>query len=153
MGTTIAQTLAGSTISISAALPATFDYAGFSALSYTVVGEITDLGTGLGKKYTLVQHAPVGDRKIFKFRGNYNNGTLALKFARATAITTNAGQTLLNAAAASDNDYSFLITLQDTSKIYFTAKTMEALIDMGTVNNLLMGAASLEVNSDIVEHA
>ncbi len=149
--TTIAQTLAGSTLKISASLPATYDAAGFGALSYTTVAEITDLGSGLGKKYDLVTHSPVGDRKKYKFRGGYDNGTLAVKMASATSTATDAGQTLLIAASNSDADYSFKITVQDGSDYFFTAKTMNFTTDFGTLNNILMAAAELQVNSDIVQ--
>lgn len=150
---TISQTLAGSVMKISASLPATYDYTGFSALSYTTIAEITDMGTGLGKKYDLVTHQPVADRKKYKFRGGYDNGQLQVKLGRATATTTDAGQTLLIAASNSDADYSFEIVVQDGTKFYFTAKTMSFTMGMGTLNNILMGDVDLQVNSDIVEHA
>lgn len=149
--TTIAQTLAGSTLKISASLPATYDSTGFAALTYTTVAEVTDLGSGLGKKYNKAQHEPVNDRKIYKFKTNYDNGSLTVKMARATATTTDAGQTLLIAAVSSDADYSFKITLQDGSDLYFTAKTMSFAADLGTGSSILTATAMLEVNSDIVE--
>ncbi len=43
--TTKAQTVAGTTIGISASLPATYDSTGFAALSYTTIGEVTDIGS------------------------------------------------------------------------------------------------------------
>lgn len=55
----LAQSVAGSTLKISAALPATYDAAGFTALSYTAVSEITDMGS-LGKDFSLISHNPVG---------------------------------------------------------------------------------------------
>lgn len=149
--TTIAQTLAGSTLRVSAALPATYDAAGFGALSYTVVAEVTDLGSGLGRKYGKVTHEPVNDRQIYKFKTNYDNGTLALKMARSTATTTDAGQTLLTAAVNSDADYSFKITLQDGSDLFFSAKVMSFTADLGTGSNILTATAELEVNSAVIE--
>lgn len=151
--TTIAQTVAGSTLRISASLPATYDSTGFSALSYTLIAEITDLGSGLGKKYDLVEHRPVNDRKKYKFKGGYDNGTLSIKMASSTANASDAGQTLLKAAAASDASYSFKLTVQDGADYYFTAKTMSALTDYGTINNILMLNAELQIDSDIVETA
>lgn len=149
--TTIAQTLAGSVLKVSASLPATYDAAGFAAVSYTTVAEVTDLGSGLGKKYGKATHEPVNDRKIYKFKTNYDNGTLSVKMARATATTTDAGQTLLAAARDSDADYSFKITLQDGSDLYFTAKVMSFTADLGTGSSILTAMAELEVNSDVVE--
>lgn len=109
------------------------------------------MGSGLGRKYNKVTHEPVNDRQIYKFRGNYDNGTLSIKMARATATTTDAGQTLLTAALATDTDYSYKITLQDGSDLYFQAKCMSFTADLGTVNGILSATAELEVNSGIVE--
>ncbi len=148
--TTLAQSVAGSLLKISAALPATYDSTGFGALTYTTVAEIVDLGSGLGKKYDLVTHTPVGDRKKYKFKGGYDNGALSVKMASATSNVADAGQTLLIAAAASDADYSFKITIQDGSDYYFTAKTMNFTTDFGTLNNILMANAELQITSDIV---
>lgn len=148
--TTIAQSVAGTTLRISASLPATYDSAGFSALSYTLVSEITDMGD-LGKEYTLITHNPVNDRKTYKFKGSYNNGSLALKLARATLVTTDAGQTIMIASAASDASYSYKITFQDGGDLYFTGKTLSFKTMIGSVNNILQAEAKIEVDSDITE--
>lgn len=149
--TTIAQSVAGSTLKVSASLPATYDSAGFAALTYTTVAEVTDLGSGLGKKYDMIEHRPVNDRKKYKFKGGYDNGSLAIKLASATATATDAGQTLMIAASNSDADYSFKITVQDGSDYYFTAKCMNFTTDFGTLNNILAANAELQVTSDIVQ--
>lgn len=109
------------------------------------------MGTGLGRKYTLVTHSPVNDRQKYKFKGDYDNGTLSLKMAKATLVATDAGQTLLQAAAASDASYSFNIHFQDGSDMYFTAKCMGFMTDMGTINNILSAGAELQIDSVIVE--
>lgn len=148
--TTIAQTIAGSTLKISAALPATYDSTGFTALSYTTVAEVVDYGS-VGKAYDMVEHRPVNDRKKYKLKGGYDNGSMQLKLARSTATTTDAGQTILKAAADSDADYSFKITFQDNSDFYFTAKAMDFVTNMGTINSILGLSVKLELNSDIIE--
>lgn len=146
---TLAISAAGTTFGVSASLPATYDAAGFVALTYTTIAEVTDIGS-LGKDYTLISHNPVGDRKTYKFKGSYNNGSISLKFAKALA---DAGQTLMVAAAASDASYSFHITLQDSRDMYFTGKTMSFMTNIGSVNNILGGEAKIEIDSDIVETA
>jgi hypothetical protein len=52
------ETVAGSTLSVSVAAPATYDTAGYTALTYTPVGEITDLGSGLGRDYNTTPIRP-----------------------------------------------------------------------------------------------
>ena len=50
----------GATLETSAALPATFDASGYTALTYTVVGEILNVGD-LGQTFTLITQQPLGD--------------------------------------------------------------------------------------------
>lgn len=147
--TTLAISAAGATLSISVTLPATYDAAGFAAVSYTSIAEITDIGE-LGKKYTLVTHAPVGDRKLYKFKGGYDNGQLQIQLAKATS---NAGQTILLAAAGSDASYSFRITMQDATDMYFTGKAMSFVSKVGGVNNIYGATVEVQLDSDIVETA
>ena len=58
----LAVTSAGTKLYVSASLPATYNSAGFGALTWTEVGEITDFGEW-GKEYTVVNHNPVGTRQ------------------------------------------------------------------------------------------
>jgi len=141
------MTSAGSTLGISTSLPATYDAAGFNALTYTAVGEITDLGE-FGTEYNLVSHTALGNRRVRKFKGSYNNGQLALQMGRDT---TDAGQTALRLALASDNSYSFKVTLQNGTKLMFTAKVMSYKTSIGSVDQITGASTSLEVDSDIVE--
>lgn len=146
--TSLAKTSAGTTMSVSASLPATYDAAGFGALSYTAIAEVTDMGQ-VGKVYTKVTHNPVADRKTYKFRGSYDNGTIALKMARAFS---DGGQTLLVAAAASDTAYSYKIQLQGSGTIlYFTALALSLVTVVSTVNTITAADMNLELVSDITE--
>lgn len=101
--------------------------------------------------YDLVEHRPVNDRKKYKMKGGYDSGSMQLKLARMTALTTDAGQVILQTASNSDADYSFVITFQDQSNFYFTAKAMDFQTDMGTINSILGLSVKLELVSDIVE--
>lgn len=150
--TTIAQTIAGATLKISASLPATYNAAGFEALSFTTIAEVTDFGS-VGKVYDMVEHRPVNDRKKYKLKGGYDNGSMQLKLARMTAVTTDAGQVILQAASNSDADYSFAIFFQDGSNFYMTAKAMDFQTDMGSINSILGLSVKLELQSDITETA
>lgn len=141
------MTSAGSLLALSASLPGTYDATGFNALSWTNVGEITDLGE-FGKEYNLVTHTPVGNRQVKKFKGSYNNGSLQLQMARDTADT---GQTLIRTALASDNSYSVRVTLQNNTKLYFTAKVMSYKTAVGSVDSMTGASTTLEIDSDIVE--
>lgn len=141
------MTSAGSTLSIATGSPTTYDAAGFTALTYVVVGEITDLGE-LGKEFNVVNHSPVGSRAIKKFKGSYNNGSMAIQMARDTS---NLGQVAMAAALESDADYSFTITLQDLTKVHFVGKLVSFKLAIGSVDQITGSNCTIEISGDIVE--
>lgn len=147
---TIPFTSAGSKLSISAVLPATFDAAGYGALTFAEVGEVTDLGE-FGREYALVTHNPIGTRKTLKRKGSYNEGALALQMAR---VPGDAGHIILIAARDDDASYAFSVELQDGTLMYFTAQTMSYKTGVGSVDTITGATANLEIDSDeIVEVA
>lgn len=143
------MTSAGSTLALSAAAPATIDAAGFGALTYTTVGEITDLGE-VGKEYNVVNHSPLGDRRIRKFKGSYNNGSMQIQMGRDV---DDAGQTLLRAAVDSDANYSFKLTLQNGRKMFFQAQATSSKVSIGSVDQITSMTTTVEVVSEIIEVA
>lgn len=145
---TLAQSVAGTTLSISATLPATYDAVGFAAVSYTVIAEVTDMGS-FGREYAMISHTPVGDRNTYKLKGNFNNGSLAVKMAKAQDV----GQALLVAASTSDADYTFMFTFQDGRNAYMTGKCMSYITSVGSVNQILGADAKIEITSSVVETA
>ena len=86
-----AYTAAGTTLGISASLPASFDAAGFNAVTHTTIGEITDIGGTIGRVYNLVTHNPIGSRATVKKKGSYNSGSVTVAVALDTA---DAGQVI-----------------------------------------------------------
>lgn len=141
------MTSAGSTIEIGAALPTTYDQAGYEAVVWTMIGEVTDLGE-FGTEYNLVSHTSLGQRQTKKFKGSYNNGSLQLQMGRDT---DNAGQAALQAALDSDASYPFSVTLQDGTKIYFTGKVMSYRTAVGSVDQITGATTTIEIDSDILE--
>lgn len=141
------QTTAGATFKLSAGVPATFDAAGFAALTYTLIGEVTDMG-GVGKTYNIVNHNPISNRRTRKLKGSYDPGDITLQYARDFA---DAGQDLLYAASNSDSPYAVEITLQDGSKMYFTALVASYKTTMGSVDQIVAGEALLTLQTDVIE--
>ncbi len=117
MAATEVQTVAGTKIGISAGSPATFDDAGYSALTFSNIGEITDGGSH-GRVYAEVTHQPIDTRATRKFKGTFNEGTKTLQLAISAG---DAGQVLLRAALLSDAPYSFKVTYQGGDIDYFQA--------------------------------
>lgn len=141
------MTAAGSTVSVSAVLPSTYDGAGFNALTFTAVGEVTDVSE-FGREYNLVTHTPIASRVAKKFKGSYNNGNVTLQFGRDMA---NAGQTALMTAASSDASYAVRLVLQDGTKIYFTGQVMSFKTTLGNADSITGGSVTIEIDNDIIE--
>src|SRR5690606_40955577 len=64
-------TSAGTTLGLSAAAPATYDAAGYAALTFTQIGEVSDLGDIPARIYELVTWQPLAERGMRKAKGGY----------------------------------------------------------------------------------
>lgn len=137
------RTSAGTTLRVSAAAPGTFNSAGYAALTFTAVGEITDLGE-FGREYALVTHNPVGNRSTQKFKGSFNEGTINLSLG---LDTDDAGQILLKTASNADTAYSFEIVTQNTDKYYFQAMVMSFKVGVGSVDSITTATVTLELTT------
>ena len=136
-------TSAGTTLAVYASTPATFNVAGYSALSVTNVGEITDLGE-FGREYALVTHNPVGSRGTQKFKGSFNEGTMTLSLG---LDTDDAGQIIMKAGSLSDANYSFEVTTQNGDIYYFQAKVMSWKVGVGGVDSITTATCTLELTT------
>jgi hypothetical protein len=140
------RTSAGTKLYVSAAAPATYNVAGFEALTFTEIGEITDLGS-FGKKYNLVTFNALGDRKTVKRKGSYNNGTLSLKLGSSV---TDAGQVIMEAQALLDTSPSFKVMTQSGSLYYFSGQVMGWMLEVGSVDQIMGASADVEIDNDII---
>lgn len=137
------KTSAGTILSTSAGVPSTFDSTGYGALTWTAIGEVTDLGE-LGREYTLVTHNPVGNRSTQKYKGSFNEGKMSLKIGFDFA---DAGQVLLKAALLLDTPYAFKMVIQSGRIFYFQALVMQVKPNVGSVNNITTAAVELEITT------
>lgn len=138
------MTTAGTTLGISAGVPATFDPAGFSALTYTDIGEITEIGGDIGRIYNVVNHNPISTRATIKMKGSFNSGSLQLTLA---IDADDAGQTLAEAALNSDAKYAFKMELQDGTVIYFQGLVTSFPINPGGVDTVTAGTLNVEITA------
>jgi hypothetical protein len=111
------------------------------------VGEITDLGSGLGRDYNTTTHSPIATRQVIEKKGSYKLGELALVMAWDM---NDAGQDLLRAAALDDSVLSVKIVKQGGDVRYFTAQVKEFVENFGTVDNVVQGKCTLLRQKDIV---
>lgn len=143
-------TSTGTLYAISAAVPATYDSAGFAALTWTDVAEVTDMGE-YGATYEVVSHNPLATRRTVKRKGTVNDGALAMQLGRDPA---DAGQALIIAGvdgAARDTVHSHRVTLQDGTIQYVTGQLFSYTTNVGSSNQIVGAAVTVELDNVIVE--
>ena len=138
------ETVAGTTIGISVAQPATFNAAGYAALTFTAIGEITDGGSH-GRTYAEVTHQPIGTRGTAKFKGSFSEGNKTLQLA---INDDDAGQVLLKTALNSDNDFSFEVAYQGGAIDYFQAKVLSFEKATSGVDSMLSATVQLSLTTN-----
>lgn len=99
----------GSKLYVSSALPATETKAGYTALTWVLVGDTIEIGE-YGVEYTIIEHNPIDSAVTQKIKGNASYGSLASKIG---SVPADAGQVILLAASTSTNDYAFKIEKTD----------------------------------------
>lgn len=149
MAASKAMTSAGTSISISAVLPAAYTAAGFAAVPviFTEIGEVSDLGE-FGREYNVVKFNPLKDRRTVKRKGSYDDGTVQVQLAK---VAKEAGQIILKTALNSDASHAFKIVLQDGTIFYFTAQVSSGTTNVGNVDQITSGTFKLEIDNDIIE--
>ena len=143
------QTAASTTLGVSASLPATYDVTGYAALSYTLIGEVENLGE-FGQTYNLVSFLPLAQRGASKVKGSYNNGRFEPQLALDVA---DAGQVIMLAALASDNQYAFEVTLNGGEIFYFSGLVMKFAPVINTVDDIVRRSSIIEIGREFVVEA
>jgi len=110
----------GGFLSVSAAAPATFDAAGYAALTFTDVGEASEVPE-FGAAYSAVTFTPLKTGIVNKFHGELNYGSITIPLGYDSA---DAGQIILLAALASKDEISFRETRSDGTIRYIMGKVM-----------------------------
>jgi hypothetical protein len=98
---------AGATFGLSAAAPATFNAAGYQALTFTEVGKITAMSGIPARIFNMVTLNYLASGGTDKAKGSYDLGTTTLTVA---LDADDAGQDLLLTANDSRNTYSVELT-------------------------------------------
>ena len=110
----------GGFLSASAATPATFDATGYAALSWTELGETSEIPE-YGAAHSAATFTPLKSGIVNKFHGELNYGSVTLPMGYDS---TDAGQVILLAALASKDEISFRETRSDGSIRYIMGKVM-----------------------------
>ena len=141
---TTVQSLAGATLAVSNALPATFDAAGYAASSmvYTPVGEVEDYGDhGLTRSVT--KFTPVDTAVVAKRPGAKDYGEMNLKIGN---VPSDAGQAILRTAVESNNPRAFKMTYPSGEVHYLSALVTSFVNVDGTVDNVQRVTVKLDLD-------
>lgn len=141
------RTSAGTKFSIASGVPTNYNEAGFALLSFSEVGEVTNI-PAYGGQFDLVTHSPLGSRAVVKRKGSINYGSVTLEIGRDVQ---DAGQEMLRTAFEEDATYSFFVELQDGTKQYFTGQVFSYTTNPGTSNQITSIGCQIEIDTEILE--
>jgi hypothetical protein len=141
----------GTVVSVSANAPATYNSAGFAALTWSPCGELAEL-PAFGAEAALATHTPLATGIVAKRRGSLNYGSVALTMA---VSDTDTGQTVLQdaaeAAAGTDAQVSVKVVLVNAEIQYFTAQVMSYKTNVGNADAITMAEVTLEIDNSVVK--
>lgn len=104
----------GATLAVSAALPGSFNSAGYAALSWTTVGQVETIGQ-TGDSVSAIEFTPLATGRKERAAGEIDGGQREIKYRDDPA---DAGQTILATNNNTDNNVSWRIT-QPSGKIEY----------------------------------
>lgn len=134
----------GSVLSISAAAPATYNSAGYAALSWTVVGNVGDIGE-LGDMSTDVTFDGL-DGRVVHVNGAKDGGSVSMTI----RYEVDAGLAIIAAQSNSQTDVSIRIVDTDSKIYYLTGKVANYRHRARTSSSWKGFTAELRANTDIV---
>ena len=142
-------TSAGTVMSHATGVPASNTKAGFEALAWQPIGEVTAVPE-FGRLYSLVTHLPLAGRQTVKRKGSFNDGSTTIQYAIDESDT---GQSNVEGLIDSDVSQSFRIVLQSGKHIYFIAQIMSNPITIGSVDDITTKSVQLEITDEVLFEA
>lgn len=134
-------TSAGTTLGLSSAAPATYTKAGYEALTFTGIGEVSDLGDIPARIYEIVTWRNIANRGDSKAKGGYTLGSQTITIG---IDPKDAGQVLVDTASNSDATYSVKISHPKLGDIYGRALVNGGPRNYGDVNTIATRQITLE---------
>lgn len=146
------QTSLGATWAISVEAPVTEDEAGYAALTYTEVGDITNIGT-IGPTFEDVTHTPLKTGITEHRKGGANYGQMDVSMAENS---DDAGQVLVDSGvdgAEKDTVFSHKVTRQDGSIRYFQGQIYSAPESIGDASTMITKDVNVMISTKPVKVA
>jgi hypothetical protein len=135
--------------------PATFDAAGYGALTFTEIKNVESVGA-FGDESAEVTFDDLGEKRTKKLKGQRNSGNMALVCGLDDA---DAGQDLLRTAEADNTTGNFHFKVVYPNKLtsggdgairFFSGKVMSQREVIDTANNVAKLEATVGINTAIV---
>ncbi len=139
---TSAAAITDTIYAISAALPATYDAAGYGATSmvYTAIGKVSQMAP-TGSKRTVNKFTPIrGAVEKSKGAPDYGSGDMMM-----ADLPADAGQVIMKAAEASANHYSMKVTYTDNEIHYFDILVSSWQLSGGKEGDFLIRTATVDL--------
>ena len=142
----------GTTLSISAALPATYDKAGYDALSWTLVSQIGSIPS-FGGTAQVTEWIPIDTGVVNKKKGSLNYGDMTLPLAQ---VLSDAGQIMLKSGfdgANKSQPHSVRISNPTIGTFNFTAEISGYTYNFGDANAITQNECTFAVKTKPVVDA
>ena len=141
------QLAAGTRLYRGSAAPATFDKAGYEAVTWTEIGEVTNIGGDLGAVYSVQSYSTLAQRGLVKRLGQYDNGESPVTYMYQRDDT---GQAAIVAAVGSNTPSAFKIAASDSDSthFYFMALIPGSPVTIGTVDDFIASTVTLAITSE-----
>lgn len=140
----------GTIISVSAALPATQDQAGYEALTYIPISEASEIPEHGGEQ-ALATHAPLATGYVEKRGGSIDPGEYTLPFALSD---DDAGQAVLRAKSeggiTDEKRATFKELLPTGEAIYYIGLCRSYKRNIGNADAIAMGSVLVSITSPSV---
>lgn len=127
--------------------PATNDAAGYAALTYTLLSDVTNIGT-LGGTTQVINHIPVDDAIVYKVSGSQDSGTLDLQAARTTSAALDDLRTAFASRLPTPFRIVYPAALGETD--YFTGIVTSTQTNVGTADQILGFNATINITGNII---
>jgi hypothetical protein len=138
---------AGAGLLVCLSLPTTDNAAGYEALTFIEVGEITEISGDIGRVYDTIEVQNLRQRRKEVRKGGFSEGT--------PSITTNYapgddGQIAMATALGMDTNVSFCIELSDGTAKYAQGIVLSAPFSIGDLSGVVSGTYNIAFNTGIV---
>ena len=140
----------GTVVAVSAALPATYNEAGYEALTFTSVGELQELPE-FGAEQALATHTPLATGIVEKRGGSVDYGEVTLPIA-LTGVDAGEGilQAKSDSAVTADKRATFKVTLPTGEALYFVGLVRSFTRNVGNADAIAMASSIVSITSAVL---